>query len=56
MSVLSTIGSILTGGASSTISSDVATAERYATIAYSILAFEIALLIFIAAGISKKVS
>lgn len=52
MSVLSTIGSIL--GAPSTISTDVATAERDAAIGYFIIAFELALVILGLAFIARK--
>lgn len=54
MSVLSTIGSILTGGATSAISAEVATAERDAAIAYFVIVLEMTVTILILAGISKK--
>ncbi len=54
MSVLSTIGSILTGGTATQISADVSNAERYAAIAYFVIVFEMALTILILSQISRK--
>lgn len=56
MSVLSTVASSLLGTSSDQISQDVTKAEQAATIAYIIIAIELALLIILAIGISRKLS
>lgn len=56
MSTLSTLTSTLLGTSSDTISADVTAAEQYATIAYVVIALELAILIFLGLSISRKLS
>lgn len=53
--ILQDVGSLLSGGTSA-ISSEVTTAEQYGFVAYVIIAFELAVIAFLLAGISKKLS
>ena len=53
--IISDVGAVFTGGASE-VSAEVTQAEQYGFIAYVIIAFELAVIAFLLAGISKKLS
>jgi 2-keto-4-pentenoate hydratase len=54
MSTLATISSVLLGTSSDTLAADVTAAEQYASIAYVVIAVELAILIIIGISIARK--
>lgn len=54
--IISDVGGLVSGTTSAAVSAEVTTAEQYGFIAYLVIVFELAVIAFLLAGISKKLS